>query len=240
MKILAFDTSSFGVSIALNQGETNIARITTEDNKQSEVLISKFEEILNQNKIWYQDLEAIAAISGPGSFTGVRVGLSAARALKLATNLPLILISSLEVLAFKYRHYQGHIFVAIDAKMDEFFVGSFYSQDGEIREICEAKLATIDNIYDFLPQEKFLLCGNGKEAVFKLIDRNNCECDFDQKDQIDASLVAELADKKIVSQEINQSLEAFYIRDPKITARKATKKRSEEKSGGRGRNRTDA
>ena len=133
MRILAFDTTNSNLSVALLENKKILSKTTTyESGKQSEILIPEIEKILQTSNIWYQDLNFIASTSGPGSFTGVRIGLSTARTLKIATNLPLISLDSLEVLAFKYCQKSEEIFVAIDARMDEFFVGSFVSKNGGI------------------------------------------------------------------------------------------------------------
>jgi len=111
MLILAFDTTNSTLSVALLEGEKILCQnLILESGKQSELLIPEIEKILQENKIWYQDLDLITATKGPGSFTGVRIGLAVARTLKIATNLPLILINSLEALAFKQRSFSGEIF----------------------------------------------------------------------------------------------------------------------------------
>ena len=147
MRILAFDTTNSTLSVALLENDKTVSKNTIYDaGKQSEILIPEIEKILTENKIWYHDLDYIASTSGPGSFTGVRVGLSAARTLKIATNLPLILLGSLEVLAFKYRHTSEEIFVAIDARMDEFFIGSFYVKNGTLEQMKPSQLVQYDEI----------------------------------------------------------------------------------------------
>lgn len=219
MKILAFDTSGSGISVAITEDNVLLSKSIIKNDKQSEILISEFEEILTKNNLWYNQLDAIAATSGPGSFTGVRVGLSAARTLKIATKLPLILISSLEVIAFKYRKYQGQILVAIDAKMNEFFIGKFDCNNFEIKQIGEFEIANLENIKKFLPKEKFLLCGNAKNEVIKNV--TDIEFDFEQQeDEIEPELLAKLAYEKIISNNSQENLDAIYLRQPKITARK--------------------
>lgn len=102
MLILAFDTAESFLSIALlNEKKVLIKNIVSEGGKQSELLIVEIEKTLRSKKIWYQDLDLIVATKGPGSFTGTRIGLAAARIIKAATNLPLILINSDEVRNFE-------------------------------------------------------------------------------------------------------------------------------------------
>ena len=98
MLALAFDTAGSGLFIALINDEKVLSKkIISESGRQSELLVVEIEKILREQKIWYQDLGLIVATKGPGSFTGTRIGLTVARTIKLATNLPLILINSDEV-----------------------------------------------------------------------------------------------------------------------------------------------
>lgn len=102
MLILAFDTAGFDLSVALLNEEKILNKNTvSETGKQSELLIVEIEKLLREQKIWYQNLDLIVATKGPGSFTGTRIGLTAARTIKAATNLPLILINSDEVKNFE-------------------------------------------------------------------------------------------------------------------------------------------
>ncbi len=98
MLILAFDTAGLTLSVALFDDEKILAQnVIFESGRQAELLIPEIEKLLHEQKIWYQDLGLIVATKGPGSFTGTRIGLTMARTLKLATNIPLILINSDEV-----------------------------------------------------------------------------------------------------------------------------------------------
>jgi len=102
MLVLAFDTAGAGLFVAiLNEEKVLSKSIISETGKQSELLIVEIEKVLREQKIWYHDLDLIVATKGPGSFTGTRIGLTVARTIKAATNLPLILINSDEVKNFE-------------------------------------------------------------------------------------------------------------------------------------------
>jgi tRNA threonylcarbamoyladenosine biosynthesis protein TsaB len=223
MKILAFDTTNSTLSVALLEKNEVLAKNTIyESSKQSELIIPEIENILKKCGIWYDDLDYIAATSGPGSFTGIRVGLSVAKTLKIATNLPLILLDSLEVLAFKHRTKLLEIFVAIDAKMDEFFVASFK----ETKQITKSQLVKSVDLINFIPKSKFILCGSGKKIASSFLLKNasqfeikNFEIENDD-DFIEADLVGLLAYEKINQEKTVVNNEALYLRKPKITKRK--------------------
>ena len=187
MLILAFDTSASGFCVAILEGKKTLAKSTiTESGKQSEFLILEIEKLLKQNKIWYQDLDLIATTNGPGSFTGTRIGLTAARTIKLATNLPLILINSCEAVAYKYREKSENIFVILDARGDDFFYANYDAKEipKQVRDDAESEarsrpslrhpelvlgspapqLAKLEDLPNIFLKENFFLCGSGKKS----------------------------------------------------------------------------
>lgn len=226
MRILAFDTTNSTLSVALLENQQILTKNTIyESGKQSEILIPEIEKVLLKNNIWYENLNFIANTSGPGSFTGVRIGLSTARTLKIATNLPLISLDSLEVLAFKYRQKSEEIFVVVDARMDEFFIGSFISENGKLKQITKSQLIKSEEIINFLPKKKFFLCGSAKEMVLKSLSEKNLEYTISlEEDVIEANLVGLLAYEKICEDaEFEKSSDAIYLREPRISQRKSDK-----------------
>lgn len=218
MLTLAFDTTASCFSIALLDDQKVLAQNTIfESGKQSELLIPEIEKILREAKIWYQNLNLIAATNGPGSFTGSRIGLTAARTLKASTKLPLILVTSCEVIAYKYRKQSGKIFVALDAAMDEFFCAEFFAENGKITQVAEPQLTTLEDLSKILPKEKFFLCGSGK----KLINPKDFNFTMSNEDDfIEANLVALLALEKFQNGEVSENLDPLYLRAPRITERK--------------------
>jgi len=204
MKILAFDTSNDGLSVALLENEKTLQLIEIAENgKQTELLVVLIEEILRNNKIWYQDLNLIATTKGPGSFTGIRVGLSCAKALQIATNLPLITLDSLLVIAHKYRTQNGKILAAIDAKMNEFFIAEFLAENGEINQISHSKLTTPEELAIMLQKKDHLLCGNA----------------LNKDDKITADLIGQIAFNHFKKDKSTNS-NPMYLRPPKISQRK--------------------
>jgi len=212
--ILAFDTSASGFSVALLADKKILSKTAiSESGKQSELLIPEIEKILLQNKIWYQNLGLIATTNGPGSFTGTRIGLSAARTLKLSTNLPLILVNSCEAIAYKYREKSEKIFVLLDAKAGDFF----YAEYGK-----QPDLARLEDLHQIFPKEKFFLCGSGKKIAAEILEKENYDFEMSQEeDEIEADLIALLALEKFTkNNEGSKNLEPIYLRAPRITERK--------------------
>lgn len=218
MKTLALDTTSSTLSVALLDDNQVLAKNTIYENgKQAELLIPEIEKILTQNKIWYQDLDLIAATNGPGSFTGTRIGLTVARTLRLATNLPLLLLNSCEVIAYKYRERAEKVFVVLDARADEFFYAEFERQI--MKQVQLSSLADLPNI---LPTTDFFLCGSGKKNAAKILREKNLKFEMDEEeDVIEADLVGLLALEKFQNNvELSENLDPIYLRAPRISERK--------------------
>lgn len=100
MLTLAIDTSTNILSIALTRNEKVLAWMDKETkNNQSEILMSSIESLMNQCQLQPTALEKIAVAIGPGSYTGIRVGVTAAKSLAYALDIPIVEVSSLEIMA---------------------------------------------------------------------------------------------------------------------------------------------
>ena len=125
MRILAFDTAVMGCSVAVLDtvsGQSWTDSVITE-RKQAEILVPMIEKIMADAGTSFSDLDRIAVTIGPGSFTGVRIGLSTARALTLASGKPLVGLSTLEVLAAPAKGEK--VLAVIDTKREDFYGEAF-------------------------------------------------------------------------------------------------------------------
>jgi tRNA threonylcarbamoyladenosine biosynthesis protein TsaB len=217
MKILAFDTTNATLSVAILFDKKLVAgKNIFEENKHSEMLVPVIEECLKQAKIWYQDLDLIAFTNGPGSFTGVRVGYSCAKALEIATALPIVAINSLEAIAYDYILEDCQkILVVSDAKLDEFFIQEFDVVNNQLKAMNQPQLISDKEIANYFPKEKFILAGSAKT----LVKNPKNAVVFSKQDFIDAKNIALLAEKI----KHNNVGKALYIREPKISVRKDAK-----------------
>lgn len=130
MLVLAFDTTAAACSVALVRDGVTLASVSEPmDQGQAEALLPLIERVMGDAGISYDALDRIAVTVGPGSFTGVRVGLSTARALGLAASKPVIGISSLEVLAYGVpameRAQAALILAAVDTKRGDLYLQAF-------------------------------------------------------------------------------------------------------------------
>ena len=129
MKILAIDSSHGMCSAAFFDGEKVVSEIVEEmERGQAERLIPMIQEVLEKANSCFSDVETVAVTTGPGSFTGVRVGLAAADGIALAAGLPMIGVSVLEVLAWKfYNRYPDieKVCLVLETKRDDYYVQCF-------------------------------------------------------------------------------------------------------------------
>ena len=130
MLILAFDTAVAACSVALwRDGVVLAAARETMDQGQAEALMPMIEAVMAKAGASYAALDRVAVTVGPGSFTGVRVGLAAARGLGLAAHKPVIGVMTTEVLAAAVAEAERkdgvHILAAIDTKRGDLYVQQF-------------------------------------------------------------------------------------------------------------------
>ena len=127
MLILGISTSSNIASVALSKDAECIKELNINNNKtHSETLLPLINELLSETNIKLQDINLIACDNGPGSFTGIRIGISTVKAIAESLNIPVIAVSSLEGLAYNI-HDSECICSLIDAKNNHVYCGLFDS-----------------------------------------------------------------------------------------------------------------
>ncbi|OXG07351.1 tRNA (adenosine(37)-N6)-threonylcarbamoyltransferase complex dimerization subunit type 1 TsaB [Flavobacterium araucananum] len=141
-------TKNCSVSIAKN-GETIVCKeIAEEGYSHAEKLHVFIEEVIAEAGISVQDLNAIAVSQGPGSYTGLRIGVSAAKGLCFALNLPLIAVDTLQTLASQANVATGKIIPMLDARRMEVY-SAIFNAGLEIERATEAEVITEDSFADY-------------------------------------------------------------------------------------------
>ena len=165
MLILALDTSANFVSVALLDEVRVYAFVEEEmERGQAEALIPKIQYILEQSHLSMRDIQGIAVSTGPGSFTGVRIGLACARALGLALNVPVYGVTCFESWSY---HLGQPAKVVLDSKRGDFFVQSF-DENGCMTD--EPAILSVEELKKMLP---FKAVGTGAEELSSLIGCEN-------------------------------------------------------------------
>jgi tRNA threonylcarbamoyladenosine biosynthesis protein TsaB len=125
MKILAIDTSSAAMSVSAENDGCFCTLCINAGMKQSEKLIPAIEYVLGEAGITPAELDLCGVSEGPGSFTGLRLGYSAVKALSLYSGCPVYAIPTLSAWAYSYRQWPGIVIPAIDAKKKRFYADLF-------------------------------------------------------------------------------------------------------------------
>ncbi len=143
-------TRNCSVSLALDGKTIAVKEIAEAGFSHAEKLHVFFEEILKENNLIFKNLSAIAVSQGPGSYTGLRIGVSAAKGLCFALNIPLIAIDTLQTLARKIIIDKGVIIPMIDARRMECYTAIFDANYNKIRDV---KAEIIDeNSFSEIPE----------------------------------------------------------------------------------------
>ncbi|MEA9487656.1 tRNA (adenosine(37)-N6)-threonylcarbamoyltransferase complex dimerization subunit type 1 TsaB [Xanthomonas campestris] len=128
MKILAFETSTEACSVALHVDGAVRERFELAPRRHAELALPWAEQLLAEAGISRRQLDAIAVGRGPGAFTGVRLAIGIAQGIALALDLPVLAISTLQVLALRAPAEATHVLACIDARMGEVYAGLFERQ----------------------------------------------------------------------------------------------------------------
>ncbi len=180
MLILSLDTSTENGSIAVLENNNLLGAVfLSQKRSYSQILIPSIDFILNQLSLSLKDIEGFSVSIGPGSFTGIRIGISCIKAFSLALNKKVATVSSLYALTFKLREIKNSfICPIIDAKKGEIF-SSLYFFDGEnFQTIIEEGCYNPSNFFSKLDEEKIYFIGNGCEIWRKEIEKNIKEAIF--------------------------------------------------------------
>lgn len=170
--ILNIETATKNCSVSLAQnGQTILYKeIAEQGYSHAEKLHVFIEEILKETSVGVKDLKAIAVSKGPGSYTGLRIGVSTAKGLCYALGIPLISVDTLEVLAKKVQIGNGLIVPMIDARRMEVYSAVFDTKCNRIMEV-QAEILTEDSYADI--SEAIYFVGDCQEKCKTVLTKEN-------------------------------------------------------------------
>lgn len=156
MKILSVDTSSNVATVAVTDDDKLICEILVNTKKtHSQTLMPMIDSALKQSELEISDIDLIASANGPGSFTGLRIGVSAVKGLAHAMDIPVVGVSILTAMAYNLPFCEYIISPILDARRDQVYNAVYEWNDGEIKEICEPRALSVDElINEFLTSDK--------------------------------------------------------------------------------------
>ncbi len=176
MKILAVECSATPASAAIIDGEKLIAQAYANVKlTHSQTLMPMIDNLLAASKINLNDIEGFAISNGPGSFTGVRIGISAIKGLAAAKKLPCLGISTLLAMAYNYSDTDCIVCAVMDARCNQFYNAIFDIQDGIISRLCDDRALMCDELIKEVKNisqnsDKYvIIIGDGAESFYKAV-----------------------------------------------------------------------
>lgn len=218
MLILGIETATQQVGVAVGGHEGVIATFeVARGRRHAEILTPAIEFTLKQADIDLDEISCIAVDVGPGLFTGMRVGLAAAKALAQALRIPMIGISSLDLLAFPCRHTDRVVVPVIDARKGEVFWSMYRQVPGGVQQVAPPTVGPVDDLVaDLLARSQDVLCvGDGAERYRdEILDGYRCEISGPAHPPV-GSLV-QLAHARALREEYLRpgEIEPIYLRAP--------------------------
>ena len=212
--ILCLETSTTNCSVAIAVDGEIIALQEDNNNKYShaEKLHSFIDQVLAESRTLKSSLQAIAVSKGPGSYTGLRIGVSAAKGLCFAMDVPLIAIPTLEALAHQAVIENGCIISMLDARRLEVYAAVFSSDNNQIRE-TKAEVLDENSYDDYLKTNKVFFIGDGVQK-FKALCKHKNAVFIDNK-LPSAKQIGALAELKYHKNDFEDVayFEPYYLKD---------------------------
>lgn len=176
MKILAFDSTATAASVAIcDDGKVVAEFFVNAGLTHSRTLVPMLDAALKNTDSSLADVDAIAISNGPGSFTGVRIGVAVAKGIAFAENLSCIEVSTLESMAYNLTLTDCLVCAAMDARCAQVYNAMFEIKYGEVQRLTDDRAISIADLKAELTEKytdkRIILVGDGAELCFKeLID----------------------------------------------------------------------
>ena len=170
--VLAVDTTTPTGSVALLKGPSLLAEFNQDSPATfSERLLPAIQFVLDSNTLDIQDVEGFAVAVGPGSFTGIRIGLSTIKAFAYSSGKPIAPVSTLTALARKIQHPQNRLICPLlDAKKNEVYAALFASKGKGLRELIPQGAYSPDALFSRLPSHRLVhFIGSGVTTYRRLL-----------------------------------------------------------------------
>ncbi|MBE6926510.1 MAG: tRNA (adenosine(37)-N6)-threonylcarbamoyltransferase complex dimerization subunit type 1 TsaB [Ruminococcaceae bacterium] len=169
--LLAFETSAKAASVALFDGDKLLGESYQNTGlTHSQTLMLMAEDLLKNAGVTVADLTAVGVAAGPGSFTGVRIGVSAAKGLAWGREIPCYGVSTLEAMALGFGVHDGYILPTMDARRNQVYTALFSVEKGTFSRIFEDSAIALSELKEKLPGDKpIFLVGDGSKLTYNTL-----------------------------------------------------------------------
>jgi len=170
MKLLMIDTSSIVATAAvLKDSQLMCETIVNYKKKHSEKMMPAIDHMLKDAGLTIQEMDAFGIVIGPGSFTGIRIGLATVKGLAQALNKPVVAVNALEGLAYNLPYTEGLIYPILDAQRNEGYTAGFTFKNGQMHTVMQAAVLPIEEMITQLKATKadaIYLLGDGVDRFY--------------------------------------------------------------------------
>ena len=194
--LLSMDSSAVTASVALTDGDEIIkSEFVNSGLTHSETLLPMITRVMDSHK--YSELDGIAITAGPGSFTGVRIGVATVKGLAFNDDIPCFSVSTLEAIAYNFVDKNAVVCAVMDARRMQFYNALFKVQNGKVERLCDDRAISIEDLRNDLKQyDKVVIAGDGAKLCFQNIELENCTLADDDRIYQNAVGVARAAQNK--------------------------------------------
>lgn len=213
MKIFSIDTASDLCSVAVLEDKNCVKEIIVNDARNhSEKIMPVIEQALQETNLSLKDINLFVCDKGPGSFTGIRIGVGTVLAFQDSLNIPCVGISSLEALAYNVKQ-DGLICSLIDAKNNNVYLGLFKLENNEYFQLGNLEFKTIDEAISILKEynSPITFVGDGAVTHKDLLKTNFEKYSFAEKNDL-SSYSLGIAGFETYKKGIQTSLMPLYLR----------------------------
>ena len=171
--LLCIETTTTQCSVALCEGGelSSLAQSNHENYQHAQLLHLYIDKVLSKHNLKTSDLAAIALSSGPGSYTGLRIGAAAAKGLCYGNDIPLIAIPTLDIVAREITPSDGHIIATLDARRDEVYC-AIYTHEYQSVQPPSPHVITSNSFAEWTAKGPVYFVGTGLEKCEKTIHQN--------------------------------------------------------------------
>lgn len=179
MKIIALESSAVTASVAVAEDETLLAQSFQNSGlTHSATLMPMAADLLKNTGLTLDEMDVVAVAAGPGSFTGVRIGVAAAKGLAWPGDKPCAPCSTLESMAWQCAHMDGEICAVMDARRSQVYAARFAAADGALTRLSEDRAVGLDELAAEIkisgkPQ---ILVGDGARLCYHELTQNGLPC----------------------------------------------------------------
>ncbi len=169
LKILAVDSSAKSASVAITEDDRLISEsFVNVGLTHSETLMPMIESSLNNAKLTINDIDAFCVTTGPGSFTGIRIGVAAIKGLAQPQKKPCAGVSTLEAMVYNLADFNGIVCCAMDARCSQVYTAIFEVSHKSIKRLTEDIAIPVDELYGLLSKfvSDIILVGDGAQLCY--------------------------------------------------------------------------